>query len=206
MALTSAIPLPLQQAIDLLPHFVDSISKERPGLIRGMRKERKSCVIKFLTTMVLSTSLQHDGAICYINERWVKPKTLEEIAEESGISFSQAKRCLALLKELGYISSKQIKRKNKISGKFEVSPGLRFLTEKFWRALNLWGLLQKSVAWAKKHCRRHFLMPFKAVKLAEKTVRQASEVVGNVLKGMSEGATRAQFWCGKILKNLRQKK
>lgn len=214
MASTSAIPLPLQKAIDGLPAFVDSIAKLRPGLIRSMRSDRKICLVKFLTVILLSTSLQHDGAICYINERWAKPKTLEEIAAESGISYSQAKRCLALMKELDFITSKQIKRKNRINGQFEVSPGLRFLTQKFWVAVGLWDLFKANVAWAKKHCRRYFLMPFKTIKLAEKTFKQVGGFVGNVLKTMqqtaekeqTDGQKRAKFWCNKILTNLRQKK
>lgn len=206
MTLSSAIPLPLQKGVDSLPGFVDSIAKSRPGLIRAMRFERKECVVKFLTVVLLSTSLQHDGAVCYLNDRWVKPKTLKEMAEEAEISYYQAKRCLALLKELGYISSKQIKRKNRISGKFEVSPGLRYLTEKFWQAVGLWTLFKQSVAWAKKNCKRMFLMPFKAITLAEKTVTQAAEVVGDVMKNLTEGASRAQFWCNKILNDIRQNK
>ena len=137
MSATSALPLPIQRGIDLIPWFIALITKSRPGLVRAMRSDRQKCLAEFLKIILLSTSLQHDGAVIYLNERWAKPKTLQEIAEEAGISYPQAKRCLALLKQLGYISSKQIKRKNKISGQLEVSPGLRFLTRKFWQTVGL---------------------------------------------------------------------
>ena len=185
MALTTAaIPLPLQQAIDSLPDFIQSIRTTRPGLIRAMRQERQDSMTKFLRAMLLSCSLQHDGAICRIHDEWVKPKTIEELAEQAEISFFQAKRCLADLRAGEYITSKQIKRKNKINGQVEVSPGLRFFTQKFWEELGLWELFQKSMAWAKKYCKRLFIMPFKAIQnlKPEKTFKQAGEVVGKILQ------------------------
>lgn len=202
---SSAIPLPLQKAIDFLPIFIEMLAKARRGLIRSMRAERKAAMLKFLTVILLSTSLQHDGAICYINDKTAKPKTLEELANEAGISFAQAKRCLALLKELEYITSKQIKRKNKINGQLEVSPGLRFLTKKFWQAVGLWDLFKKSMEWAKKHCKRMFLMPFKGIiQKAKKDFVAASEVVGSVLKVMAPEQERTKFWCDKIRQHIRQ--
>ena len=217
MSASSAIPLPLQKGIDFVPFFIEFLSRARIGLIRCMRKERKEALKKFLTVLILSTSLQHDGAICYITDTTAKPKTLQELAAEAGISFAQAKRCLALLKDFGYIASKQIKRKNRINGEFEVSPALRVLTKKFWQKIGLWELYQESMAWAKKHCRRYFIMPFKAIKLAEKTLKQVGGLVGGVLKSMhkeaeqqaikaeTEGQKRAKFWCNKIINDLRQK-
>lgn len=133
-----------------------------------------------------------------------------EIAEEAGISYAQAKRCLAYLKQLGYISSKQIRRKNKVTGQLEVSPGLRFLTPKFWLAVGLWDLFKASVAWAKKHATRFFYMPFKAINLAENTVKQVGELADNVLKGLAMTAeqekTTTRSWWGKMHQNFRQNK
>lgn len=211
---SSAIPLPLQKAIDFLPIFIEMLAKARRGLIRSMRSERKEAMVKFLTVILLSTSLQHDGAVVYLNERWAKPKTLQELADEAGISYSQAKRCLALLKELEFITSKQIKRKNKRTGQLEVSPALRCLTRKFWQKIGLWDLYKQSVAWAKKHIKRFIYIPFKAIKMAEKAAKQASGFVGDILKSMqqtaekeqTEGQKRAKFWCNKIRENIRQNK
>ena len=218
MSASSTIPLPLQRAVEFIPIFIEMLAKARIGLIRCMRKERKEALKKFLTVLILSTSLQHDGAICYITDKTAKPKTLQEMAAEAGISFAQAKRCLALLKDFGYIASKQIKRKNRINGAFEVSPALRVLTKKFWQKIGLWELYQQSMAWAKKHCRRYFIMPFKAIKLAEKKLKQIGGLMGSVLKSMhktaeqeaikeeTEGQKRAKYWCNKIITDLRQKK
>ena len=206
MALNPAIPFVLQKAIDFLPFFVISIAKARPGLIRAMRSDRQECMIKFLTAILLATSLQHDGAVCYINESWVKPKTLAELAESAGISYSQAKRCLALLVQLGFIVSKQIKRKNPINSQFEVTPALRYLTPKFWQAVGLFDLFKRSVAWAKKNCRRMLLMPFKVIKLAEKIVKQVGAVVEDVMQNLSDDALRVQYWCNKIRNSINQQK
>lgn len=210
MSATSAIPLPLQKAIDFIPLFVASITKSRPGLIRAMRSDRQECLGKFLKIILLSTSLQHDGAVIYLNERWAKPKTLMEIAEEARISFAQAKRCLALLKQLGYITSKQIKRKNKVSGQLEVSPALRVLTRKFWQAVGLWDLYKASVAWAKKHVRRFLHMPFKAVQMAENTAKTAGNIVHSLLNVMQVAAEQEKEtnrnWREKMRNNFSQRK
>ena len=210
MALTSAaIPLPLQKAIDQLPDFIESIRTTRPGLIRAMRRERRDSMTKLLRAMLLSCSLQHDGAICRIHEKWAKPKTVEELAEQAGISYSQAARCLADLRAREYITSKQIKRKNKINGQIEVSPGLRFFTPKFWKELGLWELFQKSMAWAKKHCKRMFRLPFKVIQQSlkpEKTFKKAGEVVGNLLHNLSERNALGSYWCNKIREHINQRK
>lgn len=214
MASTSAIPLPLQKAVDFLPILIEMLVRARRGLIRAMRPERKAALIKFLTVILLSTSLKHDGAVVYLNERWAQPKTLQQIAEEAGISYSQAKRCLALLKELDFITSKQIKRKNKLTGQLEVTPALRCLTRKFWQKIGLWDLYKQSVAWAKKHATRALYMPFKAVKMAENTVKQIGGLAGDVLKNMlqtaekekTEGQKRAIYWCNKIRDSIKQNK
>lgn len=203
MALTSSLPLPLQKAIDQLPDFIKSIRKTRPGLIRAMRPERQDSMTRLLTAMLLSCSLQHDGAICHINDKWAKPKTVEELAEQAKISFSNAKRCLSDLKKMGYITSRQIKRKNRISGQIEVSPGLRFFTSKFWMELRLWDLFRQSMEWAKKHCKRKFLMPFKGIKTkVGNTMKQAGEIAGEVLKTLSADSQRTKFWCNKIITML----
>lgn len=203
MTLKSALPLLIQRAIDNISDFVDSL--ERPGSIRAMRPERNDSLKKLLTAMLLSCSLQHEGAICKINDKWTKPKTIKELADQAKISFDQAKRCLAFLMELKFITSKQIKRKNKVNGQLEVSPGLRFFTEKFWRALGLCDLFKKSVEWAKKHCKRMFLMPFKGIiQKAKKDFAAAGEVMESVLKVMTPEQERTKFWCDKIRRRIRQ--
>lgn len=175
-----------------------------------MRPERKEALVKFLTAILLSTSLQHDGAVVYLNDRWAKPKTLKELAEEAGISYAQAKRCLALLKEFDFITSKQIKRKNKITGQLEVSPALRCLTRKFWQKIGLWDLYKASVAWAKKHATRALYMPFKAVTFIEKTAQKAGNIAHSLLNFMQMAAEQEKEanrnWREKMRHPFRQNK
>ena len=98
VATTSSFPLPIQIAIELLPNFVAALQYARPLCERAMRPERKDCLIKLLTAMLRSCSLQHNGAICAINGDWVRPKVIAELAEQAGISFAQAKRSMANIK------------------------------------------------------------------------------------------------------------
>ena len=132
MALTLEM---LQKASYRLPAFIKSIRTTRPGLIRAMRPERQNSMIRLLRAMLQSCSLQHDGAICQIYEKWAKPKTIEELADQAGISYSQATRCMAELRAREYITSKQIKWKSGINGQVEVNLSLRFFTSKFWQDL-----------------------------------------------------------------------
>lgn len=203
MVMTSTLPLPLQLATDLLPDFITSLLHARPACERAMRPERQDCLLKLLTAMLRSCSLQHGGAICAINGQWVRPRTIAELADQAGISFSQAKRGMADLHKMGFWDGTQIKRKNAATGQLEVSPGLRVLTPKFWKALGLWDMFQKSVKWAKKHCRRKFQMPFRAVKVAAKQLKPvftaAAAVVTSALGKISgEEAARVKNYCAAI--------
>lgn len=215
------LPFLLQTSLELVPQFVHSIRKARPGCVRAMRPERQESFTKFLPVLLLGVSLQHDGAICIINGSTVRPMTVEDMARKSGLNTANIERMLADLKDMGYIVSDQIKRKNRVNGQLEVSPGLRFFTPKFWEDLGLKSLFEKSVLWAKKHCKRYFTMPYKLIKkTAEKTIKQVGGFMGEVLKKMHmaaekektenqkirEGNERAKFWCNKIITDLRQKK
>lgn len=181
------LPLLLRITEEKVDWFVNSISKSRPGLIRAMRPERKKNLAKFINALIMSLSLQHNGTICQINGEWVRPKTLEELAAQAGIPFYTAKRCLAFLKQLDFIESKQIKHKNSL-GQLEVSPGLRALTPKFWKALGLWEFFQKSMEWAKKNCKRQFRMPFKTINIIKDTFKKAGNIAGKVVKIMADTA------------------
>lgn len=214
------LPFLLQTSLELVPNFIKSIRKARPGCVRAMRPERQESFAKFLPVLLLGVSLQHDGAICIINGSTVRPMTVEDMARKAGLNTANIERMLADLKDMGYIASEQIKRKNRVNGQLEVSPGLRFFTAKFWEDLGLKSLFEKSVLWAKKHCKRYLTMPFKIVKLAEKKVKQIGGFVGNLLKDMHiaaekekaqnqemrEGSERAKFWSNEILTMLRQRR
>ena len=214
------LPFLLQTSLELVPQFVHSIRKARPGCVRAMRPERQESFTKFLPVLLLGVSLQHDGAICIINGSTVRPMTVEDMARKAGLNTANIERMLADLKDMGYIVSDQIKRKNRVNGQLEVSPGLRFFTAKFWEDLGLKSLFEKSVLWAKKHCKRYLTMPFKIVKLAEKKAKQIGGFMVEVLKKMHmaaerekaenqeicEGNERGKFWSNEILTMLRQKK
>lgn len=213
------LPFLLQTSLELVPNFIKSIRKARPGCVRAMRPERQKSFAKLLPVLLLGVSLQHDGAICIINGSTVRPMTIEDMARKAGLNTANIERMLADLKDMGYLASKQIKRKNRITGQLEVSPGLRFFTAKFWKDLGLKTLFEKSVLWAKKHCKRYFTMPYKLVKTAEKAIKQVGGIVGSVLKDMHlaaekektinqeilDGNERAKFWSNKILTMLRRK-
>lgn len=208
--ITSTLPLLLTLAIDCLPKFIESLLRARPDSIRAMRPERQECLLKLLTAMLRSCSLQHDGVIAAINGAWVRPKVIAELADQAGISFAQAKRGMADLRKMEYMASSQIKRKNAATGQLEVSPGLRVLTPKFWKALGLWDMFKQSVAWAKKHCKRKFQMPFRAVKIAAKKIKPvftaaASVVVSTMGKISGGDAARVKSHCAAIRAMLARK-
>lgn len=206
-ATTSNLPLPIQSAINKIQDFVERLKYSREACIRAMRPERKECLVRLLTAMLRSCSLQHSGAICALNGVWVRPKTVQELAEQAEISFAQATRALADLRKLGYVESKQIKRKSGATGQLEVSPGLRCFTMKFWQELGLLDLWQKSVVWAKKHCQRKFLLPFKQVTTKIKTTFvAASKIVKSALGQISgEQANRVKRNCDRIRAMLSRK-
>lgn len=137
---TSSLPLPIQTAIELLPNFVAALQYACPLCDRAMRPERQECLVKLLTAMLHSCSLQHDGAICAINGDWVRPKVIAELAKQAGISFAQAKRGMADLCKLEFVVSKKIKQKISTNGKYKDVPH-RFFTPKFWKVIGLWNVL-----------------------------------------------------------------
>lgn len=201
------LPFLLQNALLLVPAFLNSIRRSRPGLIRAMRQERYESLLILLPVLLMSVSLQHMGAICRINGAWVRPLTVDEMVELTGLSKACVNRCLAFLRECGFIYGSQIKRKNPATGRFEVSPGLRFFTQKFWDALGLKRKFESSIEWAKNHCKRKFLMPFKGITLKVKsTFSSAKDTLQTVLKNLDPTAQKIVTNCNKIREMVRQQK
>lgn len=189
MFTTSALPLLLQKAIDGLSSLLDSLDYARPDSIRAMRPERKKSLVKLLTYMLRSCSLQNGGTLIAVNGPYARPKTVKEYAAQSGLSMANVKRCLSDLRALDYLAGSQIKRKNPVNGQLEVTPGLRQFTEKFWRDLGLWDLFQEQVAWAKQHATKKLLLPFRAVKAKmQDTVKEAGQVVKQVMGKLKKAA------------------
>lgn len=202
-----SIPLILRTAWAFLPDLLDRNRYSRPGCLRGMRRDRRNNFYRLLSALLCSVSLQHSGALCVINGRYVRPLTREDMARKTGLSIPTIDRLLEQLREWGYLESKQIKRKNKINGIFEVSPGLRFFTEKFWKEFSLLDMFKKSVSWAKKHCSRSFSLKFKTIYLKSKEVfSTAKEVLHPVLKSLNSENGKIKTECSKILSMLRQRK
>lgn len=190
MSITSSLPLLLQKALESLSTLVDSLSHARPDCIRAMRPERKRSLVKLLTCMIRSTSLQHDGTLVAVNGPYARPKTVKEYAVQSGLTIDNVKNCLADLRALGYIEGHQIKRKNPISGGLEVTPGLRQFTRKFWEDLGLWDLFREQVEWAKKHATKKLFLPFRAVKAKlQDTAKEAGQVVKQVMGKLKKAAS-----------------
>lgn len=207
LPLSSNYPRVLQSACVLFPDLLATKRYARVGCLRGMRSDRRANFSRLLRVLLSSVSLQHDGAVCAINGRSVRPLTREDMSLKSGLSVPTVDRLLEQLRQWGYLTSKQIKRKNIITGKLEVSPGLRFFTEKFWQELRLLDVFKKSVSWAKKHCSRSFSLHFKTISAKAKEVfSTARETLKPVLKSLRQNNGKIQDECHKILTMLRQRK
>jgi len=200
------LPFLLQTALSLLPVFILSLKRARPGAIRAMRPERRESLEKVLYVLLLHCSLQYSGAFCQITRVWVRPLTIEEIAKLAGLKFCNVVRCLADLRALGYIMGTQIKRKNQHTGRLEVSPGLRIFTMKFWEDLGLKDKFVKAVKWARENCNQQFKMRFKsiAIKVKEAAIG-AKKVVNSVMQKMLDpDAERVKNHCSRILAMLKR--
>ena len=190
MSTTPIFPLLLQKAVEALSSFVDSLAHARPDCIRAMRPERKKSLVKLLSCMIRSCSLQHNGTLVAVNGPYARPKTVREFAAQTGLTVDNVKNCLADLRALDYLSGSQIKRKNLVSGQLEVTPSLRQFTEKFWRDLGLWDLFKEQVAWAKKRARKKLFLPFRAVKAKlQETAKTAGQVVKQVMGKLQKAAS-----------------
>lgn len=187
---TSTLPLLLQKANEVLSSFVDGLSHARPDCVRAMRPERKNSLVKLLSCMIRSCSLQHNGTLVAVNGPYARPKTIREYAAQTGLTVVNIKRCLADLRALDYLTGKQIKRKNPISGQLEVTPGLRQFTQRFWKDLGLLDLFSEQVAWAKKRARKKLFLPFRTVKAKLKdTAKAAGQVVKQVMGKLEKAAS-----------------
>ena len=206
MALSS-LPLVIQDSLNFISSYLLSAAVVfgRSGdRKRGMRSDRRANIEAVLGVLLRSCCLQHKGVFCHFSRFWVRPLSIPEMAKYLEICTKTVARCLADLADLGLIECHQIKRKNPLTGQFEVSIGIRRFTDKFWEAIGQLEKYRQAEKWALEHGRRKFTCPFKAVSLKMKeSFKQAGEMVGDVLKTLSEGAMRAQFWCNKIRKDIK---
>ena len=209
MALTS-LPLVLQDSLNFISSYLLSAAVVfgRSGdRKRGMRSDRRANIEAVLGVLLRSCSLQHNGIFCHFTRFWVRPLSIPEIAKYLGICTKTVARCLADLVDLGLIECRQIKRKNPLTGQFEVSIGIRRFTDKFWKAIGQLEKYRQAEKWSLEHGRRKFTCPFKAISLKMKdTAKNASSIVDDVIKNLSDSVILGKYWCNKIHNNIRQKK
>lgn len=206
----ASLPLVIQDSIRfvtaylLTPAVIFGRSGDRK---RGMRSDRRENIEAVLCVLLRACSLQHNGVFCHFTRFWVRPLSIPEIAKYLDICARTVARCLANLVDLGLIECKQIKRKNPVTGQFEVSIGIRRFTDKFWKAIGQLEKYRQAEKWALEHGRRKFLCPFKTISIKMKnTVKQAGAIAKDVLNNLSEGAMRTQFWCNKIITMIHKNK
>lgn len=159
------IPLIISECVKKIPDLVNSslFRFGRSNRVRAMRSDHAKNLANVLIVLLRSCLLQYDGIFCHIEKSWARPMTVSEIAAFCGLSTKTVFRCFNDLKDLGLIESKQIKRKNPVSGKVEVSIGIRRFTAKFWDLLRLKDWFNNACKWAKDNAKRRLLMPFKAI-------------------------------------------
>lgn len=208
MALSS-LPLVIQDSLNFISSYLLSTAVVfgRSGdRKRGMRSDRRANIEAVLGVLLRSCCLQHKGVFCHFSRFWVRPLSIPEMAKYLEICTKTVSRCLADLADLGLIECHQIKRKNPLTGQFEVSIGIRRFTDKFWEAIGQLEKYRQAEKWALENGRRKFRCPFKGISLkAKETIQQANKLIGNVLGNLSAEAMRVQQNCQSILTMLRKK-
>lgn len=206
----ASLPILITTALNSLPALMASedVIYKCPGHEGiAMRADKRGNIQKGLTVLVRSCCLQHEGLFCKIMDNLARPLTVVEMAKFAGFSERTAARVIDYLVKMGWVESKQIRRKNPKTGQIEVSWGIRRFTQKFWAALGLWRLFKESLAWAKEHGKRRLIVPFKAVSVKIKSsVKQIGSLAKSVLGAMSDDALRVKNHCDEILAMLRSRK
>lgn len=206
----ASLPLIIKDSLGFISAYLLSpaVMFGRSGISpRAMRSDRRGNLQKVLAVLIRGCCLQHDGIICHITRFWVRPLSISEIAKYVGICTRTVARCLADLVDLGLIECYQIKRKNPITGQFEVSIGIRKFTDKFWTAIGQLEKYREAEKWAKKNGKRKFLCPFKQIGESIKQAAQSANTLAKkAIKGLETDAMKIRKNCNAILTMLRQKK
>lgn len=209
MAIAS-LPLVIQDSLKFVAAYLltPSVIFGRSGnRHRGMRSDRRINIEAVLCVLLRSCCLQHKGIFCHFTRFWVRPLSIPEIAKYLGICARTVSRCLSDLVDLGLIECRQIKRRNPVTGVFEVSIGIRRFTNKFWEAIGQLEKYKQAEEWAMRNGRRKLLFPFKQISLRIKqTAQSAKDLVKDTMGNLSAEAIRVQRNCQSILAMLRQNK
>ena len=206
----ASLPLVIQDSLKFISSYLLStaVAFGRSGdHQRRMRSDRRANIEAILGVLLRSCCLQHKGIFCHFTRFWVRPLSIPEISQYIGVCTKTVARCLADLVDLGLIECNQIKRKNQLTGQFEVSIGIRRFTDKFWTAIGQLEKYRQAEKWALEHGRRKFLCPFKQISLGIKQTTQSAKIlVKETLGNLSAEAMRVQQNCLSILTMLRQQK
>lgn len=143
----------------------------RAGIWRAMRKERQEAILKLLIVLAKSCALAYDGVFVRVVNGVAHPLTVLQMARLSGLSRSSAERCLADLRELGFIQSGKQILKSGPDG-LECSAVMRKFTKAFWVKMGLWGQFVEAVKYSVAHCKLRISWVFKRV--ADKTKKVIS--------------------------------
>lgn len=146
----------------------------RAHIWRRMRPERQQSILILLAVLAKSCCLAYDGAFVRVVNGVAYPLTIKEMSRLSGLPIWTVNRCLADLRELGFIQSgKQIILPGQ-DGEVVVTAVMRKFTKAFYVALGLWGQFVEGVKYATAHSKLKISWAFHAVKnKAAKAIKSA---------------------------------
>lgn len=146
----------------------------RAHIWRRMRPERQQSILILLAVLAKSCCLAYDGAFVRVVNGVAYPLTIKEMSRLSGLPIWTVNRCLADLRELGFIQSgKQIILPGQ-DGEVVVTAVMRKFTKAFYVALGLWGQFVEGVKYAAAHSKLKISWAFHAVKnKAAKAIKSA---------------------------------
>lgn len=177
----SQFPQVIQSILARLETFIlTSCLYGRAHIWRAMRPERQKSILTLLFVLAKSCCLAYDGAfVRVVNNGVAYPLTIKEMARLSGLPIWTVNRCLADLRELGFIKNmnKQIKRIG--ADGLECSCVLRCFTRAFYEAIGLYSMFVESVKWAAQHSKLKISWAFHKVKdKAAKAITKALHGAG----------------------------
>jgi hypothetical protein len=149
---------------------VRSIAKQ----FRCMRSERREACIALLSTLLYRTELA-SGLIGFPTKKGFYCLTLQQLADEAGLSLSRAKEAQHDLVHAGLLTCHA--RYRRVDGEFRGAASVRKLSKVLWNALGLGLKLKQEAKKASKRLR----------KLAEKEACRVGELVRTKLEQMTGG-------------------
>lgn len=116
---------------------------------RQVRSERREAVVSVLAVILAHYDYGQDRfGVLDAQTGQFRRFGCDFIADRSGLSLPRVWRALADLRKAGYLYA--IKKTRKLDGELVHDVAVRWLTARFWSAMNAWGTLEKIAAKAKK--------------------------------------------------------